>query len=125
MIVFLVEDDPETGSTVQAMLEALGHQVTWAVNGRKALAEVEGRMDVEVLLTDILMPEMDGLEAIQGFRKRGFGGRIVAMTAQHDMPYLQAARLLGADGILRKPFELADLARAVDPGWTEVEEGPL
>ncbi len=121
MDILLVEDDPTTGEAILGMLEALGHGVTWARDGHEALACVAQDPALSVILTDILMPGMDGLEAIQALRTRGFLGRIIAMTAQHDMPYLRAARLLGATGVLHKPFRLADLARVLGEGGSTGE----
>jgi CheY-like chemotaxis protein len=95
------------------MLEVTGHEAVWAHHGREALviAELDTRFDV--ILTDILMPEMDGIESIQHFRKHLPTVGIIAMSAQRDSPYLRAALLFGAKGTLQKPFSLQELDMAI------------
>ena len=109
--VLLIEDDPDTGDSLKAMLELSGHEVTWAHHGKEAMKLVAHTH--EVILTDILMPEMDGIESIQFFRKNHPGIAIVAMTAQRDSPYLRAAALFGAKATLYKPFGVRELDEAI------------
>lgn len=112
--ILLIEDDPDTGASLQAMLELLGHAVHWAKNGREAIDALAQDPDVDVVLTDILMPEMDGLESIQHFRKARPDLPLVAMTAQWDTPYLRAASLFGAKVTLQKPFGVQQLQAALN-----------
>lgn len=111
--VLLIEDDPLTGETLCAMLEASGHQVTWAKNGKKAQALLEGGETFQLVITDILMPDMDGLESIQYLKRERPGLPVIAMTGQVDTPYLRAATLFGAKGTLNKPFGLKELQSAI------------
>jgi CheY-like chemotaxis protein len=111
--VLLIEDDLDTGESIRAMLEVTGHEAIWALHGKEALAVASQDACFDVLLTDILMPEMDGLESIQYFRKHHPAIAIVAMTAQRDSPYLQAASLFGAKGTLQKPFSIQELDEAI------------
>jgi CheY-like chemotaxis protein len=109
--VLLIEDDPDTGDSLKAMLELSGHQVSWARHGREAMSMIQTSHDV--ILTDILMPEMDGIESIQFFRRNHPDIGIVAMTAQRDSPYLRAATLFGARAALYKPFSIQELDDAI------------
>lgn len=111
--VLLIEDDLDTGESIQAMLEMAGHEVSWAHHGREALALMEKDGAPEVILTDILMPEMDGIESILHIGKRFPGIAMVAMTAQRDAPYLRAAALFGAKATLYKPFSIQELRDAL------------
>jgi CheY-like chemotaxis protein len=111
--VLLIEDDLDTGESLKAMLELIGHEVHWAHHGREAIAIIQDHPDFEVILTDILMPEMDGLESIQHFRKNHPEIAIVAMTAQRNSPYLRAATLFGAKVTLHKPFGIEELNDAI------------
>jgi CheY-like chemotaxis protein len=116
--VLLIEDDLDTGESIKAMLELIGHEVHWAHQGREAIAISQGRPDFDVVLTDILMPEMDGLESIQYFRKNRPEIAIVAMTAQRNSPYLRAAALFGAKVTLHKPFGIEELNDALTKAST-------
>ncbi len=111
--VLLLEDDPDAGKTIQAMLEALGYSSVWVLNGLEALAFLENHPAPDLVLTDILMPGMDGLEAIQHFRKTFAHVPIVAMSGQVNLPHLQAAVIYGARATLNKPFSLAALKEAL------------
>jgi CheY-like chemotaxis protein len=98
------------------LLQHLGYEPHLAANGRQALQAV-ARNTYDVVLMDIQMPEVDGVEAAREIvRQRGPDGlpRIIAMTA-NAMPgdretYIEA----GMDGYLPKPIELADLAAALE-----------
>jgi YesN/AraC family two-component response regulator len=85
------------------LLKTAGYQVAQAGNGREALALIANEPP-DLLLTDIVMPEKDGLELIQDVRKLQLKTTIVAMSgAARAHGYLSIARLLGAKCTLRKP----------------------
>jgi len=110
--ILLAEDNPFNQQVAVATLERDGHHVTVAGNGREALEWAE-RAAFDVVLMDVQMPEMDGLEAVRRLRERErtTGGRlsVVALTA-HAMAG-DAARCLdaGMDGYLTKPLDRAAL----------------
>lgn len=111
--VLLIEDDPDTGETIQAMLELDGHGVTWVDSGSKAIRHLKAHKEgTTLILCDILMPEMDGLEVLMEVRKVAPDLPFISMTARKETPYLEAASHLGASGVLEKPFTLSQL-RAV------------
>ena len=112
--ILLIEDDPETAEAVLAMLEHLGHQVHWAHNGQEALVYAKGHPAPAAVLTDILMPEMDGLETINHLHKHLAMVPIIAMSAQKSAAYLQAALVFGARTTLEKPFALPALQAALE-----------
>ena len=111
--ILLIEDDPDTGEAIKAMLEALGHAPHWVQNGGEAMAFVRDQPAPDLVLTDILMPGMDGLEAIQHLRAAISEVPIIAMSAQVNAPYLQAAAVFGARATLAKPFGLEALKEAI------------
>lgn len=110
--ILLIEDDLDTGEAIRAMLTTLGHAVSWVHNGREALVFVRDHPAPDLVLTDILMPEMDGLESIQHLRSRLTDVPIIAMSAQMNAPYLQAAAVYGARVTLAKPFSMDALRDA-------------
>ena len=122
--VLLVEDDLDTGESLKAMLDLIGHEVHWAHHGREAVALLQGHPAFDVILTDILMPEMDGLESIQYFRKHRPDIAIVAMTAQWSSPYLRAAALFGAKMTLHKPFSIQELSDAITRATASMPPAP-
>jgi CheY-like chemotaxis protein len=110
---------------IGTMLERMGHTVTIAGNGEVALRCLDGHDsgtdDFKLILMDMQMPVMDGIEATR--RIRAGGGRsarlpIVALTANAYSGDVAACREAGMDDHLAKPFTIDDLARLVDQ-WSQ------
>lgn len=106
--LLLVEDEPHLQELYQQMLSACGWEWVGAWNGRVALERLPGS-EVVAVLTDIAMPEMDGLELITRLRAQYPGLPIIAMSGSSSGGYLSLADRLGAVRSLRKPFSLAEL----------------
>ena len=102
--ILLIEDDHDTAETLQAMLELDGYGVIRAENGRQGLDLLRGGAAVDLVLTDIVMPDMEGISTIQHLRDLRPALPVVAMTARRDTPYLRAAKAMGARETLYKPF---------------------
>lgn len=100
--VLVVDDEADLRALVRGMLEREGFAVLEARDGDQA-AEILAREAVHLMLSDILMPQKDGLEIIRLARKNYAALRIVAMSGATD-DYLGVAKLLGADALLGKPF---------------------
>jgi len=106
--ILLAEDDADLRLALKLSLEAAGYTVAIAASAQEALA-VQRREPAEVLVTDIFMPEGDGFEAIDAFRREFPATRIVVVSGggqRGKADYLAAARLAGVDATLQKPFEI-------------------
>ncbi len=115
--ILLAEDNPVNQKLAVGILEKYGHRVTVVENGRQALEAMDDQ-SFDLVLMDIQMPEMDGIEATKRIRLREQDGRlhipIVAMTA-HAMPAdRQRCLEAGMDDFISKPFRASDLAKTVD-----------
>ena len=114
--VLVVEDDSNLRTIVRRILEKAGYQVIEACNGLEAPEKLSDN-DIKLVITDILMPEREGIETIVGLRRQHPEMRIIAMSgggkggADH---YLEMAREFGADMAMQKPFDKADLVAAVE-----------
>jgi CheY-like chemotaxis protein len=113
--ILFVDDEADLRTTIQSALELAGYAVDVAANGREALA-LQRERPADVLITDIFMPDSDGFEAIDGFRREFPGTKLIiisggAQFARGD--YLSAARLMGVDATLQKPFEIETLLGAL------------
>ena len=107
--VLLIDDDDELASFVSATLVERGYSVTRLASGWNAL-EVIQQGTFDLLITDIVMPEKNGLELITELRKAGVDLPILAMSgAAESALYLRMARHLGAIGVLFKPFRTDEL----------------
>jgi len=115
--ILLVEDDDAVREILRKALVAAGHEVDEASNGDVAVAYYR-RQAADLVITDLVMPEKDGLETIMELRRMDPSVRIVAMsgggrTLGPGQLYLESARALGARQILSKPFTVGALLRAV------------
>ena len=124
--VLIVDDDPKTRQDLRDILAPLHHHVEEACNGREAMTMV-AQCEPDLLIVDILMPEMDGLETIRSLRHQGYRMPIIAMPVGADAAekrYSDFAKSFGANDVLLKPFAHGDvvavvrrtLARAGEPG---------
>lgn len=114
--VLVIDDDPQIRRLTARILTDLHHEVIEAGDGRQGLRLVLQQRPAMVL-TDILMPEKEGIELIRDIRREAPGVHIIAMsgggTTAKAMMFLDFALALGADAVLRKPFRAAELADAV------------
>jgi DNA-binding NtrC family response regulator len=115
--ILAIDDDGAVCATVGVILERAGHQVVTAQDGRRGLKQLEADQ-FDLLLIDIFMPEMDGLETIRVVRQSRPKLPIIVMSGSIDgtkMPdYLSFATKLGAIESLRKPFKPGALVDTVD-----------
>jgi two-component system response regulator (stage 0 sporulation protein F) len=99
---------------LREVLERSGHKVVEAKDGREAL-DLYQKHKADLLIMDLLMPEVDGLEATLQLTREYMDTKIIAMTgAQGDRNFLDIARLFGAHRTFEKPFDLKEMLNAVE-----------
>ncbi|MDQ3751316.1 MAG: PAS domain S-box protein [Actinomycetota bacterium] len=114
--VLLAEDNPVNQKVGKLMLRKLGHRVDIVGDGREAIDAAQGG-GYDVILMDVQMPEVDGLEATRAIRSKlpeGAQPRIVAMTASVLVEDKTACSAAGMDDYLAKPVRIESLAAALD-----------
>lgn len=110
--VLLVEDDEDVAGTLQRVLHREGYDVSWVANGREAVdTALDTRPDVMVL--DLGLPDMDGLDVCQEVRERGYDGGILMVTARSDELDRVLGLDYGADDYLAKPYGVAEMQARV------------
>ena len=113
--ILLVDDDEDVLRGMRRVLQRLGHEVVAAGDGRQALRALEGD-PCEMVITDINMPGMDGIELILALRDRWPKVPIIAISGGGLMPkdlLLASAEILGAVTTLPKPVGVPELEAAV------------
>lgn len=103
--ILLVDDEPDFVELIKHRLEANDYQVAVAINGKAAL-DTLGREKFDAVLLDILMPELDGLEALKDIRKTDKELPVFMLTAYSDKPKFKRANQLGASGYIVKTSDL-------------------
>ena len=109
--VLIVEDDVDIALTLQRMLERQGYDVTWADTGQKGLDAI--RTHPHVVLLDLGLPDMDGLDVCRQARDEGYDGGIMILTARSDELDRVVGLDYGADDYLAKPFPIAEMQARV------------
>jgi DNA-binding NtrC family response regulator len=114
MATILIIDDEESIRTVfQVALERAGYRVLTAENGKHGLRLLE-HQEADLVLVDIFMSEMDGLELIPLVRKTRPACKIIAISGgSSEWDYLDTAKKLGAHDALKKPFSIQEVLDAV------------
>jgi len=117
MAVILVIDDAATvRQLMRRVLAEAEHTVIEAPDGEVGLSLFAAQRPA-LVITDLFMPNREGIETIQEMRRLSPDAKIIAMSASGSASgklYLGAAKKLGADAVLPKPFKPADLLDAVD-----------
>jgi CheY-like chemotaxis protein len=119
--ILIADDDPILRLTVGEFLGAVGHTVLEAADGREAL-DLIAAAAVDLLIVDMLMPNVDGLETIMELRKAGSKIPIVAISSGGRMDrsiLLRPAVLFGADVTLSKPLLRDTLVSTVEASLTK------
>jgi DNA-binding response OmpR family regulator len=113
--VLVVDDSADIRGMLQAQLEMEGFDVATAPDGARALALL-GRQRTDLIITDLFMPDKDGIETILEIRAKYPAVQIVAMSgwdSRQGSDYLKVAREIGAVRTVKKPFELTDMVKIV------------
>ncbi|WP_029458065.1 response regulator transcription factor [Solidesulfovibrio alcoholivorans] len=113
--VLVVDDDPSIRALIRLYLEGGGYAVLEAGDGRQAMKRFAGQSP-DLVVLDIFMPEMDGLEVLQKLREECRACRVMAISggsAKVGMDLLGHATIFGAHDVLEKPFDAQTLLRKV------------
>jgi len=122
--ILIIDDEPGILRVLRKILEGVGHAVTEAPDGEAALRQYQGK-PADLVITDIFMPGMDGIEFLVHIRKTFPDARVLAMSGGGLLSRDQAlsdAALLGADHILQKPFSRDEVLAAVNKTMTSGQE---
>jgi signal transduction histidine kinase/ActR/RegA family two-component response regulator len=114
--ILLAEDNPVNQKVASRLLEKQGHSITLAVNGHEVLAALE-RAEFDLILMDVQMPQMDGMQASRAIREKEMGGQrhipIIALTAHAMSGDRERFLAAGMDGYASKPIHVDELNREI------------
>src|SRR5712691_11050547 len=113
--ILLIDDDALVRDILRQMLERAGYDVVEAASGRDGLQQYQSTA-IDLIITDILMPDQDGLETIQELRRLAPEAKIIAISGGGQsglLDLLPIAEKLGAQCTLRKPLRRQELLEAI------------
>ena len=111
--ILVIDDEAPIRRVLRLALEIRGHEVAEAANGRKAIEAMESSA-FDVVITDIIMPEADGIEVARFLRRHRPEVKVIAISAASTPLFLESIHGLGAERTFGKPLVLAEVADAVE-----------
>jgi len=112
-IILLVEDNERIRDVGQRLLESLNYRVLTAANGREALEIHQAAGGIDLVITDVVMPEMGGKKLMRELRKANPGLKGLAITGYIIEEDLHLLKEEGFLDVVHKPFDVGTLAQAV------------
>jgi CheY-like chemotaxis protein len=110
--VLVVDDDPSVRELTALVVTSGGHRAIGVGSVADALAEID-RRPVDLVVTDLHMPDAGGLELLAALSARPGAPPVVVVSGSAEESELRAARLLGARSVVAKPFGFAELRREI------------
>ena len=110
-LIVVADDDKLTRMMLRNALESGSHQVLEAANGRECLDHIK-QSAPDLVMIDVFMPQMNGLDAVAEIRAVNSGLKIIGMSSggsHGKSPYLTAIKKLGANNVITKPIKAAEL----------------
>ena len=123
--ILIIDDDHHILLMIKKMLERAGFEVDLASNGNEGL-ELFKKTPVDLVITDIIMPEKEGLETIREMKRLRSDLKIIAMSGGGKISadnYLNTAKIFGASRVMAKPFSQKQMVSAVQDLLGEPSDG--
>ncbi len=114
--ILIIDDEPHILLMLKKMLERTGYEIDLASNGKEGL-DLFTRKPSDLVITDIIMPEKEGLETIREMKRMLPELKIIAMSGGGKISaenYLETAKIFGASRIIEKPFTLQHMVDTVN-----------
>ncbi len=114
--ILVIDDDDQVRELLRQMMEHAGHEAVVAADGQIGM-RMHREQPADIIVTDIIMPEKDGWEAIVELRKEFPDVKIIAISGGARLgpySYLAIAKRFGAQRVFAKPLEKAELLRAIE-----------
>jgi two-component system, NtrC family, response regulator AtoC len=123
--ILLVDDEPAMLRYIRTLLEVEDYKVETASTGEEALQSVDKGMEPDLVLLDVLMPGIDGLETLEQLRQKRPGVKVVMLSCVNDTRKVVQAMRLGAQDYLTKPFQKAELDAVINQCLGQGKEEPI
>jgi DNA-binding response OmpR family regulator len=124
--ILVIDDDDSVRVLLRQTLARAGHEVSEARDGNEAILVFKAN-PAQLIITDVLMPEKDGIEAIREFRRSHPGVKIIAISGGGRIDpkmCLLMAKKVGADRVLSKPFQAQSLLSMVEELFATPADAP-
>ncbi len=113
MNILVIEDDRTIGKSLVQGFQEAGHECSWAINGKTGLEKARSQQ-ADVIVLDLMLPEIPGLDLLKTLRAEGINVPVVILTAKGAVQEKVDGLVSGADDYLVKPFAFAELKARVE-----------
>lgn len=110
--VLVIDDEPSVADALRIILEDYGFVVVVAATGRAGIEQAR-RVGFRVTITDLRLPDMNGLEVVGAVREGGRRGAVILISSYLTPEIFAEARALGADSVIAKPFLPSEIIQSV------------
>lgn len=110
--ILLVDDEPDLLAVNSKLLGALGFEVSTTTSGADAVDRIEGQ-EIDLVILDMMMPVMDGVETLREIRSRVPGQKVVILSAFAEDDQVRDVKALGISAYLKKPLELSKMSAVI------------
>ncbi len=107
-IILVVDDEKEVTMSLKGFFATLGYDMLTALNGKEALNVIDSIKSIDLILLDVKMPGVDGIQILKHLRKNNSKAKVIIMTA-YDNEVKQEVEKIGIDGFFAKPIDLSKL----------------
>jgi len=116
--ILIVDDERDIVRTFQDRLEMDGYPIIIAENGKEGLEKVI-KEKPDIILLDVIMPDMDGFEMLEALRKYPEGEEcsVIMLTVRSQKEDVARAEACGVEGYLVKPFDLDEMLKKIESAW--------
>ena len=111
--ILVVDDEPRIRALIQKILSRHGYRVIEAADGQEALAMFKAHPEIDLLITDVMMPRMGGAELVEQLRRQTIGVKVLYVSGYTDDPKITAGKFPPGTAFLAKPFTIAALMSKV------------
>ena len=111
-MILVIDDQPGIRRLLTEVLAEEGYGVDMAANGLEGIEKVKAAMPCLILM-DMKMPGMDGIETLRELKKMGQADKVIMMTAYGELELVNQARELGAYAYITKPFDIVTLCKII------------
>lgn len=111
--IMVVDDEPIVGKRLRQALEKSGYEIEVYENGTDALKRI-GEEDFDIIVTDVRMDEVDGLDILEGVTTRGSQTKVIIITGYATIELAREALAKGAFDFIAKPFKPNDLREIIE-----------
>lgn len=112
--ILIIDDDEDIQTVIQALLETSDYEIDSAENGKIALEKLQGELKPDIVLLDLMMPQMSGYSLLNELHNRGLHTAFSIIVMSADVFTKQQMERMGVKAFISKPFDVNELQEMIE-----------